>query len=141
MSTDIIPSQPYSLFEGPTLQLPGALPIGYTTATLHGELVVGMSADLKVYWGQDTNVWSGTNHLGTLSQGTFHTRVSGLNSGAVYYYCCYGVNAYGSGWSETVAFTTRVESVVFAGGSYDGYMYNDVQDLMNGLNGSLFMIQ
>jgi hypothetical protein len=100
----------------------GVSPLSFTTATLNGNLTAGVSANISVYWGQDTNAWSGTNSLGTRSMGAFYTPVAGLNPGELYYYRCYGTNAYGEGWSDTMAFTTRVASVaMFYGGSYDGY--------------------
>ncbi len=100
----------------------GAAPVSYRTATLNGELTAGVSADITIYWGQHTNAWSATNHLGTRFQGKFEKGVSGLSPGSVYYYRSQGVNADGEGWSDIVGFTARVESVWFAGGGSDGYM-------------------
>lgn len=122
----------------------GAAPVSYATATLHGNLTAGVSADVSIYWGQDTNAWANTNSLGSRSQGAFGTAISGLSPGTLYYYRCYGTNAYGVGWSDTVAFTTRVASVFFAGGIYDGYDEFCAQALMMvgaGWKGTVFIIR
>jgi len=100
----------------------GAAPVSFATATLNGNLTAGGSATVSVFWGQNTNAWSGTNSLGTRTLGVFGTAVSGLSPVTLYYYRCYGTNASGEGWSDIAAFTTRVLSVARAyGGSYDGY--------------------
>lgn len=103
---------------------PGAMPVSFTTATLNGNLSTtsGVSV-IAIYWGQNTNNWDSTNSMGSLSPGAFHTAVSGLSSGAVYYYRCYGTNAYGEGWSDISSFMTRSPETfaIYAGGSYDGY--------------------
>ena len=117
----------------------GALPVGDVTATLNGNLTLGDSTTISVYWGQNTNAWSGTNNLGTCGMGTFSTSVSGLSPGTLYYYRCYGTNAYGEGWSDTRAFTTLVQTVGFSGGSYDGYDRQNVQMAMGGGGGSIFL--
>ena len=118
----------------------GAIPVGATTATLRGNLTAGVSALLYVYWGQNTNAWSGTNNLGTRSQGAFDTPVSGLSPGTPYYYRCYGTNGYGAGWAGVVAFTTRVGVASFIGGSYDGYDRRDEQTRMVlGFSGIIFV--
>lgn len=109
----------------------GAAPVSYTTATLHGNLTAGATANVDVYWGQNTNEWSGTNSLGSQSVGVFQTAVSSLTAGTSYYYRCYGSNGYGTGWSEIAAFTTRVDCAAeFYGGSYDGYDRYDSQTPM-----------
>jgi hypothetical protein len=99
-----------------------------------------LSATVTVYWGQNTNAWTGTNSLGSRSQGAFLTRLSGLSPGTLYYYRCYGTNAYGDGWSDFSAFTTLVQTVVFKGGSYDGYDRNAVQMMIPGGGGTLFVL-
>lgn len=104
----------------------GAAPLSYTTATLNGNLTGGESATIYVYWGPNTNAWANTNSLGSRTTGLFWTPVSGLSSGTLCYYRCYGTNIDGEGWSDTVAFTTRVESIAISiGGSYDGYDRRD----------------
>lgn len=104
----------------------GATPVGATAASLHAALKAGISAAMWIYWGQNTNAWSGTNSLGTCAHGNFVTAVSGLGQSAVYYYRCYGTNAYGYAWSDIVTFTTRLGVASFPGGSYDGYDRNSV---------------
>ncbi len=116
----------------------GATPLSYTTATLNGNLVAGGSAAVTIYWGQDTNAWSNTNDFGTLSQGAFLTTVTDLTPGTPYYYRCYGTNNEGEGWSETAAFTTRVQALKFMGGSYDGYDKSDEKQPMQGYKGTVF---
>ena len=117
----------------------GASPLSYTTATLNGNLTAGISATVTIYWGANTNSWSGTNNLGSRNVGAFLTTVSGLTPGTLYYYRCYGTNAYGDGWADTRAFTTLVQTVVFSGGSYDGYDRQNVQMAMGGGGGSIFL--
>ncbi len=99
-----------------------AAPVSRTGARLNGALTNGTSADIKIYFGQNTNNWASTNSLGTRVEGTFYVNVSGLTAGSVYYYRCYGTNTYGECWADTIAFTTQVDCAgVFLGGSYDGY--------------------
>ena len=90
----------------------GAANIGIGTATLQGNLTVGGSANVYIYWGASdggttqTN-WTTNAYLGTLGQGAFSTNVSGLFYGLQYYYRCYATNACGSAWaSSTTNFTT-----------------------------------
>ena len=62
-----------------------------------------------------------------------------MSPGTVYYYRCYATNLYGEGYSATVAFTARVQSVAFTGGSYDGYDRKDVLETLRGVDqGVLF---
>ncbi len=99
-----------------------ATPVSRTGARLNGALTNGTSADIKIYFGQNTNNWASTNSLGTRVEGAFYVNVSGLTAGSVYYYRCYGTNTYGECWADTIAFTTQVDCAgVFLGGSYDGY--------------------
>ena len=113
-----------------------AAPLSFATATLNGNLTAGVSATVSVFWGQNTNAWIGTNSLGTRSQGAFQTPVSGLSPGTLYYYRCYGTNVYGEGWSDILAFTTRVVSVARVyGGNYDGYDRRDTQTSLQGIVG------
>jgi len=100
----------------------GAAPVSYATAALNGEFVEGISAAIAVFWGTDTNTWAHTNSLGTRAEGAFAVTITGLAQGAPYYYRCRAVNGYGTGWSDVVAFTTRVFSAAcFRGAWYDGY--------------------
>ncbi len=95
--------------------------VAMTQASLRGTLLAGVSADVTVFWGQDTNAWANTNALGTVGQGDFSTPASALSEGALYYFRCYGTNDYGEGWSDTAAFTTGIAAPAsFSGGSYDG---------------------
>ncbi len=94
-----------------------ATEIGYSTATLNGNLISGLTANVVLYWGSDANNWANTNNLGTLSPGAISTKVSDLNAGCLYYYKYYGTNVCGED-SKTVAFATK-ESI-FKGGSRDG---------------------
>jgi len=122
----------------------GAGPISFTTAGLSGNLTDGISADVYIYWGTD-NVgeegWAKTNSLGTLSEGAFHSPISGLSEGGVYYYRCYATNDYGEDWSDVVTLTTLVSFAVWDGGNADGY--DEVWNLatMAVLGGSVFVIQ
>lgn len=103
---------------------PGAEPVSFSTATLNGNLAeVSGTCDLKVYWGQNTNNWANTNNMGSYTPGAFHTAISGLSTGTVYYYRSWGTNTYGEGWSDVAAFTTRAPAAmaIFSGGGYDGY--------------------
>ena len=100
----------------------GATAIGPRTATLNGILTAGDSATITLYWGQNTNAWSGNTNLGTRAQGVaFSAPASGLLQGSLYYYRCYATNAYGDGWSDIAAFTTTLAPARYSGGSYDGY--------------------
>ena len=103
----------------------GAMPVGSTEATLNGNMTLGVSASNYIVWGTTdwgtTNGnWANTIILGLRGNGTFCSPISGLDQGTVYYYRCYATNDYGPGWSETLTFTTRVGSVYYNGGSYDG---------------------
>lgn len=99
----------------------GAAPVSYANVTLNGNLTAGVTAAVLVYWGTSTNAWSGTNNLGTRSQGAFVTPVTGLSQGTVYFYRCYCSNGYGDGWSAVASFTTATFTAHFYGGAYDGY--------------------
>jgi hypothetical protein len=113
----------FATFSAPTVTTnTGATSIGPRTATLNGIVTAGGSATVTFYWGQNSNNWSGSMNIGSCAQGTpFSTAVSGLLQGTLYYYQCYGTNAYGYGWSAVASFTTTLAPALFGGGSYDGY--------------------
>ncbi len=116
--------------------------VGDTSATLQGNLMAGVSAEVTVFWGEDTNAWANTNSLGTLGQGAFDTLADNLSQGTLYYYQCYGSNDYGEGRSEVVPFKTHVEVAgSFIGGSYDGYDQFCGRLLMQSYKGSVFSIR
>jgi len=119
------PAASFTTFSQPSVNNGwGAGPISFTTAGLSGNLTGGISADVYIYWGTD-NVgeegWAKTNNLGTLSEGAFHSAISGLSEGGVYYYRCYATNDYGEDWSDVVTVTTLVSFAVWDGGDADGY--------------------
>lgn len=99
----------------------GAAPVSITTARLNGELMAGGTAAVTICYGTDSNNWTRTNTLGTLSLGAFNLTVTNLQPGTVYYYRVYGTNAYGESWSAVDGFTTTVAFAMFYGGNYDGY--------------------
>lgn len=105
---------------------PGALPVGARSATLHGNLTAGVSADVYVFWGLSDggtvkDNWGNTNSLGTLGQTAFFTLAGDAMPGMTYYYRCYGTNVYGDYWTEAFSFATLEDVSGFYGGSYDGY--------------------
>lgn len=118
----------------------GAAPVSYSTAGLNGELMAGLSADLTVLWGADSNAWANTNGLGTRFEGPFTVQVAGLLPGMVYYYQCLAVNLYGSNRSEVSTFTTLQPGVWFDGGSFDGYAQIEGDILMQLRPGSALMV-
>ena len=100
----------------------GATSLGLSTATLNGNLTSSSGmAVLSVYWGENTNALSASTNLGTREEGAFSTPVSGLRSGARYYYRSFATNEFGSAWSEYSSFRTIPGPVRFGGGSYDGH--------------------
>lgn len=110
----------------------GAIPVGARTATLHGSLTAGLTADVSVYWGltdggTNPENWGNTNSLGLCYQGSLFALVSGLDPATSYVYRYCGTNIYGQGWSDASTFTTIYDVSGFAGGGYDGYDRMDVQ--------------
>ena len=100
----------------------GATSLGLSAATLNGVLTsLSGTAVLFVYWGEDTNTASSAStNLGVRTVGSFSTTVSGLRSGALYYYRCLATNEYGTSWSEFASFRTVPGPLRFGGGG-DGY--------------------
>jgi len=86
----------------------GAGSIGPYSATLRGTLTNGVSASATVYCGTDTNNWTYTNVLGTVTevQGIFSTNLTGLARNTTYYYAVLVSNQYGTAQSPATNFTT-----------------------------------
>lgn len=106
----------------PSLDVSGGVaPLGRSSATLHGELIEGVRADITFYWGEDQEAWSNTNVIGRRAEGPFSVLLSDLTPGAGYAYRVYATNDYGYAYSEVVGFTTRSQTAWFEGGDYDGY--------------------
>ena len=101
----------------------GATSLGLSAATLNGDLTSQSgTAFLFVYWGEDTNTaTSACTNLGLRAEGAFSTTISGLRSGALYYYRCLATNEYGVSGSEWASFRTVPGPLRFGGGGYDGY--------------------
>ena len=121
----------------------GAAPISFTTATLAGNLYAGISANISMYWGQDTNNWSHTNNLGTRSESTFAIRITGLADGNTYHYRAYATNDSGEAWSDIVSFTTFSllnGTPLFSGGTADGFDQSLACMVTERPRGSVFMI-
>lgn len=119
----------------------GAAPVGFSTAGLNGNLVLGGTANVTIYWGANSNAWANTNNVGSLSQGSaVNVAVSGLTPASVYYYRCYGTNSYGEGWSGVTTFSTTVSLGMFYGGSYDGHDQYGVGCFVNSPAGTVFTI-
>lgn len=117
----------------------GAAPVSLAAARLNGELTAGGTSAVTVYSGTDSNIWTRTNSLGTLSLGAFNLTVTNLLPGTVYYYRCYGTNTYGEGWSTVARFTTTVSFAVFFGGPYDGYGQY-AESIRMGSPGTIFIL-
>jgi len=90
------------------------------SATLNGNLTAGNTADIVIYWGTDTNNWGNTNSLGEVAEGAYSVDISGITTGAQYYYQSYASNLYGECYTDITNFTAA-EEVVFKGGDADGY--------------------
>jgi hypothetical protein len=119
----------------------GAVPVGFSSAGLNGNLVLGGTADVTIYWGANTNSWANTNPVGNLSQGgTVNLAVSGLTPASVYYYRCYGTNSYGEGWSGVTTFTTTISLAAFYGGAYDGYDRWGKRSFLSCIAGTVFSV-
>jgi len=86
----------------------GATSIGPNAATLRGTLNNGVSANAIIYCGTDTNNWTYTNALGTVTeaQGVFSTNQTGLARNTTYYYSVLVSNQYGTAQSPATNFTT-----------------------------------
>jgi hypothetical protein len=119
----------------------GAMPVGFSSAGLNANLVLGGTATVTIYWGATTNSWANTNSVGSLSQGrAAHVAVSGLTPASVYYYRGYGTNTYGEGWSGVTSFTTTVSLAVSCGGPYDGYDSHRKGCSVSRLAGTVFSV-
>jgi hypothetical protein len=86
----------------------GAANIGPYAATLCGTLTNGVSASATVYCGMDTNNWTYTNAIGTVTeaQGVFSANQTGLARNTAYYYAVLVSNQYGTAQSPATNFTT-----------------------------------
>jgi hypothetical protein len=82
--------------------------IGPYAAALHGMLTNGVSASATIYCGSDTNNWTYTNVIGTVTeaQGIFSTNQTGLARNTTYYYSVLVSNLYGTAQSPVTNFTT-----------------------------------
>jgi hypothetical protein len=90
----------------------GATAVDAIGATENGVLLKGTTARVFILFGAQDGVWSVTNDLGTLGEGTFSNAVIGLTPETTYYYTCYATNTYGSAWVvPSVAFTTLTSVV------------------------------
>jgi len=114
----------------------GASNITSAGGRLNGELTSTGNADtmVHIYWGDNdggTGTWDNDINLGTRSEGTFSSDISGLAIGTTYYYRCSAQNSEGTGWAaSTASFTTATtttqklagvdESAVSTGGSGSG---------------------
>ena len=84
----------------------GASNLAPTSATLSGYLAGTGAAPAYVwmYWGQtdggtNKGSWTASEYFGQMPVGQFSTNLSGLASGARYYYRCYGSNSIGDAWA------------------------------------------
>ncbi len=105
----------------PTIVAGAAAPVGRYSATLNGELLTGLSAAITVYWGQDEQAWSHTNHLGSVPEGAFRIALSALTPGTTYGFQMHAGNAFGDDTTDVEWFTTHAGSAWVEGGGYDGY--------------------
>ncbi len=78
----------------------------YDTATLHGSLNKGKTANVTVYWGRDPANWTGSQSLGNIDVGAFSCTIDGLAMYRPYYWVAHAVNSAGEAWSTTNTFTT-----------------------------------
>ncbi|MEM7394806.1 MAG: PA14 domain-containing protein, partial [Verrucomicrobiota bacterium] len=91
----------------------GADPEGGNTAILHGELIDGGAANIRVYWGtadggMNPGSWDNVIDLGVLQNGLFSATVTELLYGVRYYYRAFADNVEGSMWAPaTTAFKTH----------------------------------
>jgi len=96
-----------------------ATDITTSSATIHGELVQGGSADITVYWGltdggRDPGGWDEAGGMGTVLNGPFSSNVA-VGASAIYYYRCYATNALGEDWADTSGvFTSALATVSIA---------------------------
>ncbi|MCE9614963.1 MAG: right-handed parallel beta-helix repeat-containing protein [Lentisphaerae bacterium] len=103
----------------------GAVPVSSNAATLNGTLesAGGYVTYVRTYYGLadgGTNpaAWANNLFLGTLSQGAFSNRVTGLSTNTAYYYRCAASNQLGLVWAtNTVSFFTGPPTVRFTAGS------------------------
>lgn len=105
----------------PAIDIGAASPLGRYSATLNGDLLSGLSAEITVYWGTDEQAWSYTNHLGSVAEGAVRIALSALTPGATYGFQMHAGNAFGDDTSDVAWFTTQAQSAWFEGGAYDGY--------------------
>jgi hypothetical protein len=86
----------------------GATGVTNTTATLNGNLTSTGNATttVHIYWGDNdggttTGNWDTDINLGTRSVGAFSSPLTGLTTGATYYYRCYASNSAGAAWAAS----------------------------------------
>ena len=118
----------------------GASRVGFHSAVLNGELTAGVEAWVTLYIGETEGVWTITNELGLLTEGSFAPLVSGLRAGMVYYYRAFASNAYGQAWAPVSAvFTTAVAGAIYVtpegagertGVSWE-HAFANIQDALN----------
>jgi hypothetical protein len=83
-----------------------------TTAYLNGNLVSGVTANVRVYWGTTDRGaghggWLASHDFGVVSQGARSGYATGLTGGQRYFYRFYATNDHGESWGEAMSLTTR----------------------------------
>jgi hypothetical protein len=86
----------------------GASLVTTSSARLNGEITDTGNENPTVHicWGRSdggTGSWEHDENLGTKGQGIFSKDISGLTSGAPYYYRCYASNSAGTSWAGITA--------------------------------------
>lgn len=107
--------------EGPTA-------VSSNAATLRGELLSagGTTTVVRIYYGLSdggTTIgsWASNVLMGTLAEGVFSNRVTGLSTNRTYFYRCAASNAFGLTWAPfTTNFLTGPPSVSFVTASSSG---------------------
>ncbi|HAS82876.1 MAG TPA: hypothetical protein DCS43_09460, partial [Verrucomicrobia bacterium] len=90
----------------------GAVSQTASSAALQGVLTQGYSANTWFCWGtsdggaNSTSAWQNVIPIGTVTQNmVFTTNVTGLATNVTYWYRCYAMNANGTAWSSSRAFS------------------------------------
>lgn len=134
------PVRRFKSFSPPTVINRTPFLLTSASATLNGRLTAGGTAYTRVYFGPDTNHWAATNHIGWVGEGAFATNMTKLTPSTLYFFRCYGSNAYGIDWSPVTSFRTGSDAI-FLGGNGDEYdAHVEMSRATKVIRGSLLVI-
>ncbi|MDR3705398.1 MAG: SBBP repeat-containing protein [Paludibacteraceae bacterium] len=127
----------------PTVATQAATAVSTTTATLNGSITNFGDTTLATDYGfcySSTNTTPSTNDilvsLGTTSTtGAYNSSISGLSADTKYYMRVYATNSYGTGYGDTVSFTTakQLNLKVYLEGLWNGSSMNKCKKWDNAL--------